>query len=190
MPHAVKLFVLLFAVAQIAGFLLVPSVARSSPSREAAFVFHGRPLVPGSSLYRIYVGSMQRFPDLSSCLSDGEGSNNLNINWRNMGSSQDADVCLFHVFSALPDDEEMMRWLRRAGFSKVTAIRRGFGLPMSSDKSAVDMQAIWTTAEKGPLYGGFFERIAVGILDTPVSVSISLNKDSDVIDVNFGYKSD
>lgn len=84
---------------------------------EVQFLFHGKPLdqtVPG---HVDYFPAVEKFSTLQSCLADPKDTaGGSSLDWARIKSPEEADVCLFRMFSALGGASEIQAWLADQNF--------------------------------------------------------------------------
>lgn len=83
------------------------------------FVAFGSPLTPESYDFKNYQKSIERFPEVKSCLTQSEQQKAMpditRFDWRKINNDHDAKVCLFRVFSSIGDPKNADSWLKTQG---------------------------------------------------------------------------
>jgi hypothetical protein len=82
----------------------------------------GRPLSEwkGQPDYNALRSAVDTFPDVQSCLVESERGayfpNLTRFDWARVKQPEDAEVCMFRVFSSIEDIEQSKEWLRSQWF--------------------------------------------------------------------------
>lgn len=78
------------------------------------------------STARKYVEALAKFPDLRSCLKapppKPHALDVLTLNWSNIRTVYEFDMCVFHVSNALHDIDRLVEWLDVSGFHVVSNV--------------------------------------------------------------------
>lgn len=114
-PFAACFFVVLLNQnsANAAG---MPAYKQLATQKDQPYFRSGRPMGLQSS----YGNSILKFPDVRSCLMASERHAETpdlrRMEWSEMESTRDVDVCVFRILSSLPSMEDGRSWFRSQGF--------------------------------------------------------------------------
>lgn len=128
-------------------------VKRLSGESSDPFLFQGRTVSGDAQLYGRYRRSINRFPDLTSCLYESEPhANSPDVRlfaWQKIHSVEDAEVCMFRVFSSIGDPHKAKEWLIGQGFADAeqdivpASVMRLSGLSQGEELPGVLVVASW-----------------------------------------------
>ncbi|MDP1549048.1 MAG: hypothetical protein Q8L97_02645 [Nitrosomonas sp.] len=139
------------------------------------------------SKIRPYRSALKKFPDANACLIIPNNADS--INWSLINSTEELEVCLFHIHSYIGDVKQSEEWFKRQGFSVFVDnhIRGTSPMPYHT------IHANWITASTGPLKNQksplrgphiFFEEL---FAITGLSVGLTIDPEGRIIDVSCGY---
>lgn len=85
------------------------------------FLFNGKIVDDEHPQWKRYKRALRRYPDVLSCLTDtgydAVTPNLLKFDWDNVGTSFEAEICVFRVASSLGNSCRTIGWLEYQGFS-------------------------------------------------------------------------
>jgi hypothetical protein len=143
---------------------------RLSDERHFPFLMFGRPISywKERSDYAEYRAAAARFPDVTSCLFDSErqkkAPNLALFDWNKIKSNEEAEVCMFRVFSSIGGVEGASKWLESQGF-KIWSIEKPTSIMEQRGQKDSDTQiyASWSIKECGERFryrGILYEALA------------------------------
>jgi hypothetical protein len=115
-----------------------------------------------------YRAAAARFPDVTSCLFDSErqkkAPNLALFDWNKIKSNEEAEVCMFRVFSSIGGVEGASKWLESQGF-KIWSIEKPTSIMEQRGQKDSDTQiyASWSIKECGERFryrGILYEALA------------------------------
>lgn len=132
----------------------VGMVIRLSDEETIPFLFLGQEMHQDHPRYGEYIGPIQQFPSVRSCLveteQDAEKPDLAAFNWKSMENPAQAEVCIYRIATSYGDPQALATWLENQGFQRVTFSKRATTVDGSKINS---IQADWPVQEKGALLG-------------------------------------
>jgi hypothetical protein len=176
------------------------SMLISPPFKSGDFLWAGKSLSDPSLLdsngkivapAQRYTDALVIFPNLRSCLIESEkikpAHESLDvslIDWSAIKSSDEFDICIFHIGSAISNTDKFINWFEISGF-KTRSV-----MPPSEAGSHLIM-ATWNSEKNGamtpfprPLLQQWLENIVAG--KRPFSTTIMLNNDHEITSIQSG----
>ena len=85
------------------------------------FLFYGKVVDQDHPRYNDFLKSFRKFPSATQCWKNTSDTNpnistSFDFDWSKIRSSEDLEVCLFHLFSSFSDVQVVKRWMTNAGF--------------------------------------------------------------------------
>lgn len=110
-------------------------------------------------------GPVRKYPSLASCVSNPEvipqDLGQAKLKWSEFRSQYEAEVCLFRLFDRLGNIDMISAWLAKLGFTEFRLREGGdaFWRFLLGNKTGIEFEASWSIRERGPIYGGFFNKL-------------------------------
>lgn len=171
------------------------TVVRLSREEMIPFSQYGKPLGPDTLYYSVYKRTAERFPDVQSCLADGERVREqpdlTKFDWLKFSRGTEAEVCLFRIATSYRSAEGFAKWLASQGFTA----RSGYIIEYRSDRnypSNLDfiVHGRWSVLEKGALiYRNAITKQYIEKYIHSFSVSIRFRVDFGILRTSAGYDS-
>jgi hypothetical protein len=159
---------------------------------DKPFLHDNRPLsdITKHPHYEGYRDAVTRFPDVRACLVDSERGKQIpdltRFDWNKIKSRDDAEVCLFRVFSSIGNVERSRQWFESQGF-KTKDPYKSFRNP-----GLLIIEAGWFTDKCGERFVSrhFWEWFSQLLDDTPISTGVGFTGDGEVgsVGVSFTYE--
>ena len=132
---------------------------------------------------------MRKFPTLASCVTNDNPLDTLlakaEINWSKMGANAEVEICLFRLFDAMGDVDEIATWLARAGFSKIDVSKDYSSLNRYIESKGGTWIAAFRPATEGSLVGGSFDRLLFWLFSRGIFIDVAVKSDGRVFSVDF-----
>lgn len=168
-------------------------VVRLSREEIAPVTRFGEPLDPEGPWYRAYRDSVDRFPDVQSCLAGEDQQRDrpdlAHFDWEKMATRFDAEVCLFRIATSYRTAGDVESWLQAQGFETESAYLQAY----RPDRNYVGGQDLslwgrWSVRTKGALIfrnlaeKAYFERNAYALV-----ITFTFRPSIGVFDTDVGY---
>jgi hypothetical protein len=92
------------------------SYVRLSKQETEPFLFGGKVMDESQPRYKEYKKALRRFPDVRSCLIEGERDRPRpdlrQIDWGGIENIQEIDICVFRIASSIEDIDIIKYWLK------------------------------------------------------------------------------
>lgn len=164
------------------------TVADLAAEDSLPFRMNGK-TVANENVKRIYGGSISKFPTVRSCLTDEDAVADRpelsNIEWENIDSTRDADVCLFRIASSYSEIEGFISWLKSQKF-RVSPTRFRKSVPPRD--AIVFLSASRSTDSHGAPFGPLILKLFPFLdLSHGYSVSAHYSTNSELQDMRTGF---
>lgn len=147
------------------------SCADGTVQEESPFLWFGKPLSDPKVHDRVrtkYGQIAERYPSAASCLENNAVPSEImdaRMNWEAIGTREEAEVCLFRLFSRMGSLDRILMWFDISGFDRLF-LYVGGGV---FDERYIYVSGRYDTKEHGLLYGAGFLNSA---LQKSVTVSV------------------
>lgn len=164
-------------------------VVRLSNERDLPFLFLGKVPDRNHLRYHTYRRPVARFPDVGSCLVEKERNSEkpdlTAFDWKLMGDTNQAEVCIHRIATSYRDPEAFEAWLASQKFEPIGRIE---GMATGDPKLFI-IYADWSVNRKGVLLGlgNYIARKFTELFSYTLHVSVSYKENVGVTNVQVSY---
>lgn len=155
---------------------------------------HPFPLYSGRESRVAHKSAIWKFPDVSSCLTWSEQFTKTpdlrNMSWWSLSTAEDADVCLFRIFSSIESVDDVIAWVGSLGLNITfrRKIRRQRMYRFDEKMPGMQLNMTWGLREKGPMFFAWgWRRVIVTLFAWGANTQMYFTQDSRVVRISSGF---
>jgi hypothetical protein len=138
--------------------------------------------------YKSHIKAVKKFPSVRDCMKSSEQKKPqpdlTQIDWEEITSDAEVNVCLFRIASSYDSPETMKKWLELDGFKGVACMPP----TIESQQGWCALRGGWPVKERGLKYNAsILDAIFPFTFAYGASIEIDYNKSNRVVRVQFGY---